>query len=391
MNFKRIYEMQLFLTYNCNLQCKYCYEKNFKTNGNISMNKQTIYKSIDFFIKQAKQNSEIYITFLGGEPFLEFDLIKDTIEYINKQNNKSILFQYALTTNGILVDSDIASFLKENKFDISLSIDGCEYSHNLNRIKKNEDGSFYGAMNAIEIFNKIKLNFNARMTICTNTIEYLKANVKWLLDLGVNDIRISPNYFDEWKDEFSDIYKSSYRELSKLYLHYRSFRNIKIDILDEKIRKFLLDGKGLLCSAGYGKFVIGTEEELYPCSFVIGLDDFKIGTLEEGVLTEKIHSIFVKYVDSNNENCNNCKITYFCQGTKCGYVNYKLTGLVNRPSSFICNHEKVLYEVVAELVEEIYLNKNKQFPLLIEALKDYIQVFEPNISIRKEAEKYFYN
>ncbi|MBO0582271.1 radical SAM protein [Clostridium botulinum] len=290
-----------------------------------------------------------------------------------------------------MIDSEIALFLKKNKFDISLSIDGNKYSHDLNRRTKNGNGSFYGAMNAIKIFKEKEIDFNVRMTIATNTIKYLKDNVKYLLDLGINNIRISPDYFNKWEDEFNNVYKLQYKELAKLYMDYKKVRNIKIDILEGKIRNFLLDGKGLLCNAGYGKFVIGTEGELYPCTFVIGDDKFKIGTIEEGVNISKMNLILDKYYDSNYNDCYNCKLSYFCQGSKCGYVNYKLTGVLNKPNSFICNHEKILYEVTSELVEELYLKEDKELKELIESLKVYVQVFEKYAFIREEAKKYFEN
>lgn len=139
-------ECTLYLSDDCNLKCRYCYEGHEKLHNKIS--KKTIEKAIDFIIK-INRDDKIDLVFLGGEPMLNKEMMYYTIQYIKQYYN--IQFNYSITTNGTCIEEKDIEFMYENKFEISLSVDGKRETHNLNRCAKNEK---------LELYDKIIYNIN---------------------------------------------------------------------------------------------------------------------------------------------------------------------------------------------------------------------------------------
>ena len=140
----------LGLTEDCNLRCKYCifsgsYE-NMRTHGFAKMPKDVAIKSVDKFIDYVKEWKEFapekkpVISFYGGEPLLEYDMIKEVVAHVKTKNFKPM---FALTTNGNLLNDEIIEFFVTNDFAVSVSLDGPEELHDKNRVFENGEGSFH--------------------------------------------------------------------------------------------------------------------------------------------------------------------------------------------------------------------------------------------------------
>lgn len=102
-------QMTLGVTNQCNLRCKYCVYsgnfKNFRTHSNKCMSLEIAVKSIDYFLKHiSKTENYKFLTFYGGEPLLNFDLISQVINYVKSKSNANIY--YSITTNGTLLDEE---------------------------------------------------------------------------------------------------------------------------------------------------------------------------------------------------------------------------------------------------------------------------------------------
>lgn len=384
-------ELKLYLTYTCNLNCKYCYESRSgitSVHKCSSMKEETALKAVDLYLEKIAPNSKANLIFHGGEPLLYFNTIRNVINYANKLSKvKNVSFNYSFTSNGILIDKNIVNYLKENNnVSLSLSLDGQESTHNLNRRDKYGQGSFNKVMKGLKMLMDNNCDFSVRLTITPDTIKYLENNVEWLIRLGVKDIRISLDFFECWDNLYEQV-QMSYEKLIKIYLDNRPI--IKIDLFEGKIVNFLIDGRIFFCNAGYNKFVIGTEGELYPCSYVVGNDEFIFGTLKDGVYTNKREVVMDKYYDFNYKNCDNCEIAYFCQCTKCGFMNYLSSGYLNRPNNNLCNHEKILYGVIQKLVDKLYNDKDEWLLDIINSIPSYVRKNSKYIHIRNDAEKYF--
>lgn len=86
------------------------------------------------------------ICFYGGEPFLNFPLIKEVVEYVKQIDNETIFY---ITTNGTLLNSEIIDFLTENNILITFSLDGFKENHDRNRVYENGRPTFDTIINNI--------------------------------------------------------------------------------------------------------------------------------------------------------------------------------------------------------------------------------------------------
>ena len=128
-----LYTLSLEIAHECNLNCRYCYlgaKKNKVMNSNMA--KEAVDMSIKEVLKQKDKTLDVY--FIGGEPLLKFDLIKEIVEYVKTVcNNWGLNYSFSTTTNGTLLNKEIMDYLIGERFDLKISIDGKEEFHDLNR------------------------------------------------------------------------------------------------------------------------------------------------------------------------------------------------------------------------------------------------------------------
>jgi uncharacterized protein len=141
----RLASVTLQLTQQCNLRCSYCsYSGNYH-NTRVHSSKRMSFeigkKAIDMLIAHSRECISLHLGFYGGEPLLEFDLIKKCVEYITSRvNGKKLTF--GISTNGTLLNKDIVTFFRDHNFTLSISLDGSREEHDINRKFPNGQGSF---------------------------------------------------------------------------------------------------------------------------------------------------------------------------------------------------------------------------------------------------------
>ena len=164
------------VTDSCNLRCKYCayaelYNKyDERKNQHLSFDKTK--RIIDYLVDLWKNNSSdsfiqpMTISFYGGEPLMNYKLIKEIVSYVESIRNSNRKFSFSMTTNAVLLDKYM-DFLVEKKFNILISLDGDEYGHSY-RINVQGENSFEKIMKNVktlqkkhpEYFHKF-INFNS--------------------------------------------------------------------------------------------------------------------------------------------------------------------------------------------------------------------------------------
>ena len=164
-------------TERCNLECRYCiYGKNyssFSTRRNLEISLKMAIAMVDYMIERwnsSENQSPLdtkYIGFYGGEPLLNFKLIKEVVLYLEtKKNNHTYNIQHSITTNGLLLPKYI-DFLVEHNFQVLISLDGGK-EDNAARVFPNGEESFPKLINIIKSvkkkypsFFKNNVSFNA--------------------------------------------------------------------------------------------------------------------------------------------------------------------------------------------------------------------------------------
>lgn len=147
-------KITLQVTQNCNFRCSYCpYTSNsvgFRTHNSKRMSLDVALRSIDFAKEHSIDTKEFLISFYGGEPLLEYKLIKKVVEY-SKQVllGKKLVFNF--TTNASLITDEMAEFFEENDFELIVSLDGPKQINDRNRKLASGGGSaFKATMGALE-------------------------------------------------------------------------------------------------------------------------------------------------------------------------------------------------------------------------------------------------
>lgn len=174
-------EFLLEVTTGCNLRCNYCvFSQNYSHNrnhGNKLLSYEQAFKSVNFYLdlcKKAKSynpNIKPMIGFYGGEPLLNYKVIKDIVIQL-KKNDVFKEIEFTITTNGLLLDDEKISFFIENNVIVLFSLDGPKSQHDRNRVDANGKGTFEDVMKNINKYIK-KSGF-----AFTNSVYDLKSNLR---------------------------------------------------------------------------------------------------------------------------------------------------------------------------------------------------------------------
>jgi uncharacterized protein len=350
----------LCLTHNCNLRCRYCYAGD---KVNRRMSSETARAALDFLAGQSESTS--VVTFFGGEPLLEFDLIRECVEYGRRKFDRRI--EYRMSTNGTLLSPEILSFLKENRVYFVLSIDGHREQHDRARFYADGRGSHDKIVkNLKEILSFNPYTF-AVSVIVPETVEFMAKGVKYLFDQGFRYVLQTLDYSAPWDKEQLKTMKKQYDNLATFY--YESIvegKKIFYSPFDERIKTHAQKryGRGDLCDLANSQIAIAPSGRIYPCVQFIGTDDGRyldnvIGDVETG-FDEGRRRYFIEQNYLEKETCRDCTLHGRC-ATFCGCVNWRATGRLDLIPPIICEHERMLMPIVDRLANKLWKKNNVLF------------------------------
>lgn len=173
----------------CNQNCVYCQAKDIKTDQRGMMSRETGEKAIDMALSSPSQH--LTFEFQGGEPLLNFDVVKHMIEY-SKEKSKGKDIQYTIVSNLSLLTDDVLAYLIENNVSICTSLDGPTLTHNKNRPLKSGEGSFEYVKRGIGHIKEMGITPGAIQTTSKAGLPFPKETVDAYLELGLNTIFIRP-------------------------------------------------------------------------------------------------------------------------------------------------------------------------------------------------------
>ena len=351
--------LYLSLTHNCQLRCNYCYAGEKYHNP---MSKETILQSIDFTLKLPMQKLEF--GFFGGEPLMEWELFQfATYDIERKAKEKKIELVKTFTTNGVLLDKEKVTWLKQHGFYVVVSIDGNEAMHNTHRLYANGEGTFEAVQNAIKELQKV-YNYGEYAVISVVTpenISHLPDSLKYLhQELGINDIHLALNYFADWGDE-TKTYTELYHQVANYTIEqYRQGNKLNLDIIDDKI-KTEIESSCKSCSFGELKLAIAPSGNIYPCERLIGddLGELSIGNVHSGFDHQRRNELIAQRGNSNEE-CKTCPVRDRCTNS-CGCTNYTLTSRIDTTNGVVCFFQKLFIDVADSVASTLYAEKNELF------------------------------
>lgn len=338
--------LTLMISQECNLRCKYCYGKDGEYSNRGKMDFSIAKKAINYFVDQAPAD-RLSICFFGGEPLLNFGLMKEVVAYvreIEKKTNKK--FTFSMTTNATLISEEIRAFIEENKISITVSIDGAREMNDANRFYANKYGTYADIKNNIADITTYMI---ARATIAPPNLDVSKSithlaeefgfrSVAWAEAdnlLSEEDYKLIKKTTLALIDKLERLIKDGQYELVKKY---HSFMNL--------LKKFDSDGirsKG--CGAGSNLMAVDIDGKIYPCHRFVGQEMFIIGDVMDD---KKENADLYSVIDLINfEKCQTCIARSVCGGG-CINENYCSTESINEPSE---KHCKFRIEIVDRMLE----------------------------------------
>jgi len=157
------------LTSVCNFKCKYCFvESRIEKHDNAFMTKEIAEKGLQLLTKNLENpDDEVSVVFYGGEPFLNFEVMKYVVKRAKELN---INAKYVIVSNGSVINEDVINFLKKNKVEIGISLDGLESTNDTMRIDHNNKGTYQKIMSTISELKKNEIQVSVSCTLSTHNI-----------------------------------------------------------------------------------------------------------------------------------------------------------------------------------------------------------------------------
>ncbi len=339
----------LHIAHDCNLACKYCFAEEGEYKGHRElMSYEVGKKALDFLIKSSGNRKNLEVDFFGGEPLMNWQVVKELVNYGREQevlHNKK--FRFTLTTNGILLNNDIMEFANREMSNVVLSIDGRKEVNDRMRPSRNGKGSYELILPKFQKLaqSRNQTNYYVRGTFTHNNLDFSE-DVKHLADLGFKQISVEPvvampeDSYAITEEDLPGLFEE-YDKLAKLMLDYKkegkdfNFFHFMLDLSGGPCVAKRLSG----CGSGTEYLAVTPWGDLYPCHQFVGIPEFLMGNVEEGVKTTGLREEFKHCNVYSKEKCRNCFAKFYCSGG-CAANSFKFHNNINDAYDIGCELQK---------------------------------------------------
>lgn len=327
----------LHIAHDCNLACRYCFAEEGEYHGERSLMSFEVGKAaLDFLIRSSGSRRNLEVDFFGGEPTLNFEVVKQLVAYGREQEKlHDKHFRFTLTTNGVLLNEEIEEFVNREMDNVVLSIDGRKETNDRMRPFPNGSGS-YDLI--VPKFQKLAESRGQEKYYVRGTFTHYNTDfsrdVLALADLGFKQISVEPVVA---KPE--DPYALTEEDLPVLFDEYDKLAKEMADRINtEKAFNFFhfmvdLEGGPCVykrlsgCGSGTEYLAVTPQGDLYPCHQFVGNPDFLLGNVREGIQRTDLVDEFKGCNVYAKEKCRNCFARYYCSGG-CAANSYNFHGSI---------------------------------------------------------------
>lgn len=364
INMKRnspVKAMCLHVAHDCNLRCKYCFadEGAYHRNREL-MSVETGKKAMDFLIKHSGKRRNLEVDFFGGEPLMNFEMVKEVVKYAREQekiHDKN--FRFTITTNGLLLTDDKIDYINKEMCNIVLSIDGRKEVNDKVRCRVDGSGSYDSI---VPKFLKVaesrnQDNYYVRGTFTRFNLDFSN-DVLHLADLGFKQTSVEPVVsqpdvdYAIREEDLPTIYQE-YEKLIGEYLDRKkngegfNFFHFMIDLDQGPCVIKRLSG----CGAGCEYLAVAPNGDVYPCHQFVGTEEYRMGNLDSEI-NQDIRNKFESCNVYTKPKCRDCFAKFYCSGG-CMANACLLNGDINEPHEISCKlqRKRVECSLYAKAVE----------------------------------------
>ncbi|MCQ2543320.1 MAG: thioether cross-link-forming SCIFF peptide maturase [Lachnospiraceae bacterium] len=314
----------LHVAHTCNLNCSYCFASQGKYHGDRAlMSFETGKRALDFLIENSGTRTNLEVDFFGGEPLMNWDVVKKLIEYgrsVEKEKHKN--FRFTVTTNGMLIDDDVIDFCNREVSNVVLSLDGRKEIHDRLRVDYQGKGSYDTIVPKFQKFVEARgdKGYYMRGTFTHANPDFTK-DVFHMADLGFTELSMEPVVGkptdpSSLTPEDIEIVKEQYEILAKDMLRREqegkpiTFYHYMLDLTSGPCIYKRISG----CGSGTEYMAVTPWGDLYPCHQFVGEEEYKLGNIWDGVTNNEKREEFRSCNAYAREECKDCWAKLYCSG-----------------------------------------------------------------------------
>ncbi len=357
----------LHAAHDCDLRCTYCFAATGSFHGGRSLMTAEVGRAaLDFLFARSGSRNVLEVDFFGGEPLLNFPMVKETVAYgreLERKTGKRVRF--TLTTNGMGLTDEVGEFLNREMYNVVISIDGRPEVHDALRKTVSGDGSHATILANAKRFVATRgdKSYYVRGTFTNRNLDFAD-DVLYLADQGFGNVSVEPAVLDSRSPlalgtEHLDAILVEYGRLAQLMATRRRegrnflFFHFNIDFGGGPCVYKRLSG----CGAGSEYLAVTPQGDLYPCHQFVGEPQFLLGNVMTGELDTTRMKPFRRDPAVELEKCRSCWAKMYCGGG-CAANAWHQNGNLNEPYDLECRMERRRVECAAGLWAQQAMEQN---------------------------------
>lgn len=314
----------LHVAHDCNLSCKYCFAGEGEYHGERGlMSYETGKRALDFLIENSGSRHNLEVDFFGGEPLMNWDVVKRLVAYGREQEKKyNKNFRFTVTTNGVLLDDEIIDFCNREMGNVVISLDGRKAVNDRMRSSRNGKGSYDLIVPKFQRFVEKRgdKEYYMRGTYTHYNTDFLQ-DLLHMADLGFKELSIEPVVAPPeadyaLKEEDLPVILEQYDQLAVEMLKREkegrgfTFYHYMIDLEGGPCVVKRVSG----CGVGTEYMAVTPNGDLYPCHQFAGEEKYRLGSVFEGVTNGEIRNEFKLCNVYAHPECKDCFAKMYCSG-----------------------------------------------------------------------------
>ncbi len=325
----------LHVAHACNLNCEYCFASQGKYHGERALMSYDVgVRALEFLIENSGNHVNLEVDFFGGEPLMNWDVVKKLVRYARaREKDAGKRFRFTLTTNGMLLDDDVTEFANAEMHNVVLSLDGRREVHDRFRVDHSGKGSYDTIVPKFQKFVKARgdKNYYVRGTYTHLNTDFTR-DIYHMADLGFTQLSMEPVVCPP-DDPFAltdcdlELLMSEYENLAVEMLRREkegkpfTFYHYMLDLSHGPCVYKRVAG----CGSGTEYMAVTPWGDLYPCHQFVGNDDFRLGSVFDGVTNPGARDKFKLCNAYARPECADCWAKLYCSGG-CAANAYHATG-----------------------------------------------------------------
>lgn len=308
----------LHVAHDCNLRCGYCYADFGRYGGAEGMmSPELAIRHVDGLFNQLAVGQDVYVTFFGGEPLMNMPVVFAAHTHAKaRAQAEGRRISFGITTNATLLTEELATFFRDERFTVTVSIDGPSDINDRLRPLHGGGGSYE---RIIERVRTSKIKAVARVTLTRQATDVARI-VRHLVEAGFTSVGVSPvasgnARFDFGPEDLAKVMEGM-RALTDDFVEWAKrgevhpFSNLKT--LVEQVAAG--EPRGMPCGAASALSAADNKGDLYACHRLVGEAAFKIGHVDTGVDAEKRLLLMTEMHPRSRAPCQDCWARYICGG-----------------------------------------------------------------------------